>query len=172
MERGTADYMGMVGTVMNSLALMDALERSSVITRVMTAIEMKQVAEPYIPRRATRHLEKGRVVILGAGTGNPYFSTDTAAALRAMEIGAQVVIKATKVDGVYDSDPQKNPDARRFDHLTYIDALNRRLEFMDSTAISLCMENNLPILVLDLWREDNLLQAVRGRAVGTRISAA
>jgi uridylate kinase len=172
MERATADYMGMVGTVMNSLALMDALERSSVITRVMTAIEMKQVAEPYIPRRATRHLEKGRVVILGAGTGNPYFSTDTAAALRAMEIGAEVVIKATKVDGVYDSDPEKNPGARRFDHLTYIDALNRRLEFMDSTAISLCMDNNLPILVLDLWREDNLLQAVCGRAVGTRIAAA
>ena len=171
MDRATADYMGMVGTVMNSLALMDALDRSSVITRVMTAIEMKEVAEPYIQRRAIRHLEKGRVVILGAGTGNPYFSTDTAAALRAMEIGAEVVIKATKVDGVFESDPQKDPQARRFDHLTYIDALNRRLQFMDSTAISLCMDNDLPILVLDLWRKDNLLQAVRGQSVGTRIAA-
>lgn len=170
MERATADYMGMVGTVMNSLALMDALERSSVTTRVMTAIEMKQVAEPYIPRRAIRHLEKGRVVILGTGTGNPYFSTDTAAALRAMEIGAEVVIKATKVDGVYETDPQKDPQARRFDRLSYIEALNRRLQFMDSTAISLCMDNELPILVLDLWRPDNLLQAVRGQAVGTRVS--
>jgi uridylate kinase len=170
MERATADYMGMVGTVMNSLALMDALERSSVTTRVMTAIEMKQVAEPYIPRRAIRHLEKGRVVILGAGTGNPYFSTDTAAALRAMEIGAEVVIKATKVDGVYETDPQKDPQARRIDRLSYIEALNRRLQFMDSTAISLCMDNELPILVLDLWRPDNLLQAVRGQAVGTRIA--
>jgi len=171
MDRATADHMGMVGTVMNSLALMDALERSSVITRVMTAIEMKEVAEPYIQRRAIRHLEKGRVVILGGGTGNPYFSTDTAAALRAMEIGAEVVIKATKVDGVYETDPQKNPKARKFDQLSYIEALNRRLEFMDSTAISLCMDNDLPILVLDLWREDNLLQAVRGIAVGTRIAA-
>ncbi|HMK08429.1 MAG TPA: UMP kinase [Anaerolineales bacterium] len=171
MDRATADYMGMIGTVMNSLALMDALERSSVITRVMTAIEMKEIAEPYIHRRAIRHLEKGRVVILSAGTGNPYFSTDTAAALRAMEIGAEVVIKATKVDGVFDADPQKNPQARRFDRLSYIEALNRRLEFMDSTAISLCMDNDLPILVLDLWRQDNLLQAVRGEAVGTRIAS-
>jgi len=171
MERATADYMGMVGTVMNSLALMDALERSGVTTRVMTAIEMKEVAEPYIPRRAIRHLEKGRVVILGAGTGNPYFSTDTAAALRAMEIGAEVVIKATKVDGVYESDPQQEPDARRFDRLSYIEALNRRLQFMDSTAISLCMDNELPILVLDLWQPDSLMRAVRGEPVGTRIGA-
>lgn len=171
MDRATADYMGMVGTVMNSLALMDALERSEVITRVMTAIEMKEVAEPYIPRRAIRHLEKGRVVIMGAGTGNPYFSTDTAGALRAMEIGAEVVIKATKVDGVYESDPEKDPAARRFENLTYIDALNRRLQFMDSTAISLCMDNELPILVLDLWKEGNLLRAVRGDAVGTRIAS-
>lgn len=170
MDRATADYMGMVGTVMNSLALMDALERSGVITRVMTAIEMKQVAEPYIPRRAVRHLEKGRVVILGAGTGNPYFSTDTAAALRAMEIGADVVIKATKVDGVYETDPELDPGARRFDRLSYIEALNRRLQVMDSTAISLCMDNELPILVLDLWQPDNLVRAVRGEAVGTRIS--
>ncbi len=171
MERATADYMGMVGTVMNSLALMDALERSGVITRVMTAIEMKEVAEPYIPRRAIRHLEKDRVVILGAGTGNPYFSTDTAAALRAMEIGAEVVIKATKVDGVYDTDPERDPGARRFDRLSYIEALNRRLQFMDSTAISLCMDNELPILVLDLWQRDNLIRAVRGEPVGTRIAA-
>jgi uridylate kinase len=171
MERATADYMGMVGTVMNSLALMDALERSGVITRVMTAIEMKEVAEPYIPRRAIRHLEKGRVVILGAGTGNPYFSTDTAASLRAMEIGAEVVIKATKVDGVYETDPKQDPSARRFDRLSYIEALNRRLQFMDSTAISLCMENELPILVLDLWQPDNLIRAVRGEPVGTRIAA-
>ncbi|HET7009842.1 MAG TPA: UMP kinase [Anaerolineales bacterium] len=171
MERATADYMGMVGTVMNSLALQDALERAGVITRVMTAIEMRAVAEPYIRRRAIRHLEKGRVVILGGGTGNPYFSTDTAAALRAMEIDANVVIKATKVDGVYESDPQKDPSARRFDRLTYIEALNRRVQVIDSTAISLCMDNELPILVLDLWQPDSLLRAVRGEAVGTKIAA-
>jgi len=171
MERATADYMGMVGTVMNSLALQDALERASVITRVMTAIEMRAVAEPYIRRRAIRHLEKGRVVILGGGTGNPYFSTDTAAALRAMEIDAKVVIKATKVDGVYESDPKKVPTARRFDRLTYIEALNRRLEFMDSTAISLCMDNELPILVLDLWQPGSLVRAVQGESVGTKIAA-
>jgi len=169
MERATADYMGMVGTVMNSLALQDALERAGVITRVMTAIEMRAVAEPYIRRRAIRHLEKGRVVILGGGTGNPYFSTDTAAALRAMEIDAKVVIKATKVDGVYESDPQKDPSARRFETLTYIEALNRRLQFMDSTAISLCMDNELPILVLDLWQPESLVRAVHGQAVGTKI---
>ena len=160
-----------MATVMNSLALMDALERSGVTTRVMTAIEMREVAEPYIPRRAIRHLEKERVVIMGAGTGNPYFSTDTAGALRAMEIGAEVVIKATKVDGVYETDPEKDPSAKRFDSLTYIDALNRRLQFMDSTAISLCMDNELPILVLDLWKEGNLLRAVRGEAVGTSVSS-
>jgi uridylate kinase len=171
MERATADYMGMVGTVMNSLALQDALERAGVITRVMTAIEMRAVAEPYIRRRAIRHLEKGRVVILGGGTGNPYFSTDTAAALRAMEIDAKVVIKATKVDGVYESDPQKDPNARRFETLTYIEALNRRLQFMDSTAISLCMDNELPILVLDLWQPESLVRAVHGEAVGTKIGA-
>jgi len=170
MERATADYMGMVGTVMNSLALMDALERSGVITRVMSAVEMRAVAEPYIRRRAMRHLEKGRVVILGGGTGNPYFSTDTAAALRAMEIGADVVIKATKVDGVYESDPEKDPAARRFDRLTHIDALNRRLQVIDSTAISLCMDNNLPIVVLSLWREGALVDAVLGKAVGTTIA--
>jgi uridylate kinase len=170
MERATADYMGMVATVMNSLALMDALERSEVVTRVMSAIEMRAVAEPYIRRRAIRHLEKERVVILGGGTGNPYFSTDTAAALRAMEIEADIVIKATKVDGVYDADPEKDPSAKRFDHLTYIDALNRRLEVMDSTAISLCMDNKLPILVLDMWESDSLTNALKGETVGTVIS--
>jgi uridylate kinase len=170
MERATADYMGMLGTVINSLALMDALERSGAVTRVMSAVEMRAVAEPYIRRRAIRHLEKDRVVILGGGTGNPYFSTDTAAALRAMEIDADIVIKATKVDGVYDSDPEKNPDAKRFKHLTYIDALNRRLEVMDSTAISLCMDNQLPILVLNMWEKSSLETALRGDTIGTMIS--
>lgn len=170
MERATADYMGMVATVMNSLALMDALERIGVVTRVMSAIEMWAVAEPYIRRRAIRHLEKERVVILGGGTGNPYFSTDTAAALRAMEIEADIVIKATKVDGVYDADPEKEPKAKRFDHLTYIDALNRRLEVMDSTAISLCMDNQLPILVLNMWDAESLTNALQGKPTGTVIS--
>ena len=171
MERATADYMGMVATVINALALMDALERNKVITRVQSAIEMRAVAEPYIRRRAIRHLEKGRVVIFGGGTGNPYFSTDTAAALRAMEVGAGVLIKATKVDGVYDADPQQVPSAQRFDRLTYIEALNRRVGVIDSTAISLCMDNNLPILVLDLWQTGSLERAVRGESVGTRIAA-
>jgi uridylate kinase len=170
MERATADYMGMLGTVINAMALMDSLERAGVVTRVLSAVEMRAVAEPYIRRRAIRHLEKDRVVILGGGTGNPYFSTDTAAALRAMEIEAEVVIKATKVDGVYDSDPEQDPKAKRFDHLTYIDALNRRLQVMDSTAISLCMDNKLPIVVLNMWQEDSLLQAVMGEPVGTTIS--
>jgi uridylate kinase len=169
MERATADYMGMIATVINSLALMDALEHRHVVTRVQSAIEMRAVAEPYIRRRAIRHLEKGRVVIFGGGTGNPYFSTDTAAALRAMEIGADVLIKATKVDGVYDADPKKNPKAKKFQSLTYIDALNRRLGVMDSTAISLCMDNDLPILVLDLWRDDMLERAMRGESAGTII---
>jgi uridylate kinase len=169
MERATADYMGMIATVINSLALMDALERQHVVTRVQSAIEMRAVAEPYIRRRAIRHLEKGRVVIFGGGTGNPFFSTDTAAALRAMEIGADVLIKATKVDGVYDTDPKKNPNAKKFAALTYIDTLNRRLGVMDSTAISLCMDNDLPILVLDLWRDDMLERAMRGESVGTII---
>ena len=170
MERATADYMGMLGTVMNSMALMDALERSGVVTRVMSAVEMRAVAEPYIRRRAIRHLEKGRVVILGGGTGNPYFSTDTAAALRAMEIEADIVIKATKVDGVYDTDPEQDPNAKRFDHLTYIEALNRRLQIMDSTAISLCMDNNLPIIVMDMRQRDSLIKSVSGEQVGTIIS--
>jgi uridylate kinase len=170
MDRATADYMGMLGTVMNALALMDAIERAKIETRVQSAIEMRTVAEPYIRRRATRHLDKGRVVIFGGGTGNPYFSTDTAAALRAMEIGAEVLIKATKVDGIYSSDPKKDPDAERFDHLSYIKALNMRLDVMDSTAISLCMENELPIQVLNFWQSDALKKALVGEEVGTLIN--
>ena len=169
MDRSTADYMGMLATVMNAMALMDALERLNVITRVMSAIEMRAIAEPYIRRRATRHLEKGRVVIFGAGTGNPFFSTDTAAALRATEIEADVVIKATKVDGVYDSDPKKNPNAKKFDELKYIDVINLRLEVMDSTAITHCMENKIPILVVNLWDPDALLAALKGEKVGTLV---
>jgi uridylate kinase len=171
MDRATADYMGMLATVMNALALMDALESVGVMTRVQSAIEMRSVAEPYIRRRAIRHLEKGRVVIFGGGTGNPYFSTDTAAALRAMEIDADVLIKATKVDGVYDSDPEKNPNAVKFDHLTYIDTINRRLEVMDTTAITLCMENKLPILVLNLWDEKALRGVLVGEKVGTLVTS-
>lgn len=171
MERSTADYMGMLGTVINSMALMDALERAGIFTRVMSALEMRAVAEPYIRRRAIRHLEKGRVVIMGGGTGNPYFSTDTAAALRAMEIGADIVIKATKVDGVYDSDPHKDPKARFIPSLTYIEALNRRIEVMDSTAISLCMDNRLPILVMNMAEPGSLVRAVTGEKIGTIISS-
>jgi uridylate kinase len=169
MDRATADYMGMLGTVMNALALMDAIERDGVEVRVQSAIEMRAVAEPYIRRRAIRHLDVGRVVIFGGGTGNPYFSTDTAAALRAMEIDADIVIKGTKVDGVYDADPRTTPNAKRFDHLTYIDALNLRLAVMDSTAISLCMENDLPIQVLNFWQEGALKKALLGQPVGTLI---
>jgi uridylate kinase len=169
MDRATADYMGMLATVMNALALMDAMERMGLVTRVQSAVQMQAVAEPYIRRRAIRHLEKGRVVIFGGGTGNPYFSTDTAAALRAMEIGADVVIKATKVDGVYDSDPMRNPEAVRFERLTYMETINRRLAVMDSTAISLCMDNNLPILVLNLWNPTALRMALYGEEVGTLV---
>lgn len=169
MDRATADYMGMLATVINALALQDALERSGLDTRVQTAIEMKAVAEPYIRRRAIRHLEKGRIVILAAGTGNPYFTTDTAAALRAMEIDAEVLIKATKVDAVYDEDPMENPDAQRFTHLTYLDALNMRLGVMDSTAITLCMDNDLPVIVTNLWRNDNVEKVVLGEDIGTII---
>lgn len=167
MDHATADYMGMLGTVMNALALMDALEHQGVVTRVMTSIEMKTVAEPYIRRRAIRHLEKGRVVIFGGGTGNPYFSTDTAAALRAMEIGADVVIKATKVDGVYDCDPNKNANAVKFEELSYIDFINLRLGVMDSTAVTMCMEHKLLIHVLNLWDETALKKALFGEKVGT-----
>jgi len=171
MDRATADYMGMIATVMNALALMDAFESIGVVTRVQTAVEMQSVAEPYIRRRAIRHLEKGRVVIFGGGTGNPYFSTDTAAALRAMEIGAEVLIKATKVDGIYDCDPNRNKDAVKFDKITYLEALGRRLEVMDSTAFSLCMENKLPILVLNLWDNSGLRRALMGEKVGTIVDS-
>ncbi len=167
MDRAAADYMGMLATVMNALALQEALERHGVFTRVMSAIEMQAVAEPYIRRRAVRHMEKGRVVIFAAGTGNPYFTTDTTAALRALEINADCVMKATKVDGVYDADPKKNPDATRFDELTYIDVLNRGLQVMDSTAISLCMDNGLPILVFNMEVEGNIDRALKGEPVGT-----
>jgi len=171
MDQATADYMGMLATVMNALALMDALESLDVVTRVQSAIEMHTVAEPFIRRRAIRHLEKGRVVIFGGGTGNPFFSTDTAAALRAMEIDADVVIKATKVDGVYDSDPKKNPNAVRFNQLTYIETLSKRLGVMDSTAISLCMEHKMPIMVLNLWDPTALRRALLGEAVGTLVES-
>ena len=170
MDRATADHMGMLATVMNALALADALERMGVTTRVQTAIEMRAFAEPYIRLRAIRHLEKGRVVIIGGGTGNPYFTTDTAAALRAMEIDADLLIKATKVDGVYSEDPHENPDAERFDHLTYMQALEMRVGVMDATAISLCMENDLPMLVLNLWQPHSLERAVQGEDLGTLIS--
>src|SRR6516162_9080244 len=169
-ERATGDYMGMLATVINSLALQDALEKIGVATRVQSAISMAQVAEPFIRRRAVRHLEKGRVVIFGGGTGNPYFSTDTAAALRANEIGAEVILKATKVDGIYDSDPKKNPDAKRFEHITYIDALQKQLKVMDSTAFSVCMDNKMPIIVFDLFRPKNLKRVVMGEKVGTIVT--
>ncbi len=170
MDRATADHMGMLATVMNALALADALGRIGVVTRVQTAIEMKAVAEPYIRGRAIRHLEKGRVVILGAGTGNPYFTTDTAAALRAMEIDAELLVKATKVDGVYDSDPKLNPNAKRFDQLSYIEAINLGLKVMDGTALTLCMDNQMPIVVLDLWQTDSLRNTVLGQTMGTLVT--
>lgn len=169
MDRSSSDYMGMLGTVINSLALQDALERENVPTRVQTAIEMAEIAEPYIRRRAIRHLEKGRVVIFGAGTGNPYFTTDTAAALRAMEIGAEILMKATKVDGIYDKDPVTNPEAKRFDKISYIDVLNRGLKVMDLTAVSLCMDNKLPILSFDLTKQGNILRAIQGETIGTLV---
>ncbi len=170
MERATADYMGMLATVINAMALQDSLERLGIVTRVQTAIEMRDVAEPYIRRRAIRHLEKGRVVIFGAGTGNPYFTTDTAAALRAMEIGADILLKATKVDGVYDRDPLKYQDAHRFDHLSYLEALNLGVRVMDSTALSLCMDYHLPLMVFKLEPPDSLLRAVRGEPIGTLVT--
>lgn len=172
-ERGmapaTSDHIGMIATVMNALALQDALEHLGIATRVQTAIEMRTIAEPYIRLRAIRHLDKGRVVIIGAGTGNPYFTTDSAGALRAMEIGADVLIKATKVDAIYEADPIENADARRFERLSYIDFLNQRLRVMDSTAISLCMENDMPIVVLNLWQEGSIKEFVLGKRVGTAI---
>jgi uridylate kinase len=170
-ERATGDYMGMLATVINALALQDALEKIKVPTRVQSAISMSQVAEPFIRRRAVRHLEKGRVVIFGGGTGNPYFSTDTAAALRANEIGAEVILKATKVDGIYDSDPKLNPQAVRYGHITYSEALQKRLKVMDSTAFSLCMDNKMPIIVFDVFKPSNLRQVVLGEEVGTKVMA-
>ena len=170
MDRVSADHMGMLATVINSLALQDALEKQNVFTRVQTAIEMNQVAEPFIRRRAIRHLEKGRIVIFAGGTGNPYFSTDTAAALRANEIGAEVVLKATKVDGIYDSDPTKNASARRYSHISYSEALQKQLKVMDSTAFSLCMDNKMPIIVFDFFRPHNLRRVVMGEKVGTLVT--
>ncbi|MCW2715654.1 MAG: uridylate kinase [Frankiales bacterium] len=171
MDRPRADYMGMLGTVINCLALQDFLEKQGIDTRVQTAITMGQVAEPYIPRRAMRHLEKGRVVIFGAGLGQPFFSTDTCAAQRALEIGAQCVLMAKQVDGVYDDDPRKNPDAVKFDRLSYAEVLERRLKVADATAISLCMDNHLPIVVFDLMAEGNIARAVAGDRIGTLISS-
>ena len=171
MDRATADYMGMLATIINALALQDSLEKAGVQTRVLSAIEMRAVAEPYIRRRAIRHLEKGRVVIFAAGTGNPFFTTDTAGALRAVEIGADAIIKATKVDGVYSADPKVDPAARRLDRLTYIEVLNRGLGVMDTTAISLCMDNKLPIVVFDLMRAGNIKRIVLGEPVGSIVSS-
>jgi uridylate kinase len=170
MDRASADYMGMLATVMNAIALQDALEKLGARTRVQSAIEMQELAEPYIRRRAVRHLEKGRIVIFGAGTGNPYFTTDTAAALRAMEINAQVIMKATKVDGIYTADPKKDPSATRYDRLSYIEVLRKGLQVMDSTAISLCMDHKLPILVFDMTDPANIVKAVRGDNIGTIVS--
>ena len=169
-ERATADYMGMLATIINSLALQDALEKVGVATRVQSAITMHQVAEAFIRRRAVRHLEKGRVVIFGGGTGNPFFSTDTAAALRANEIGAEVILKATKVDGIYDSDPKKNAKAARFAQISYLDALQKQLKVMDSTAFSLCMDNKMPIIVFDFFKPHNLRRVVMGEKVGTLVT--
>lgn len=169
MDRASADYMGMLATVMNSLAMQDALENQGVLTRVQSAIEMQEIAEPYIRRRAVRHLEKQRVVIFAAGTGNPYFTTDTAASLRAMEIGAEVILKATKVDGVYNADPAKDPNAVKYDELTYIEVLQQGLQVMDATATSLCMDNNLPIVVFNLTDTGNISRVVKGMPIGTLV---
>jgi uridylate kinase len=171
MDRATADYMGMLATIINALALQDALEKAGLQTRVLSAIEMRAVAEPYIRRRAIRHLEKGRVVIFAAGTGNPFFTTDTAGALRAIEIGADVIVKATKVDGIYSADPKRDAAAEKLARMTYIDVLSRRLQVMDTTAISLCMENQLPIVVFDLTRSGNIKRIVLGEPVGSIVSA-
>lgn len=170
MDRASSDYMGMLATVINALALQDALEKEGIPTRVQSAIAMAEIAEPYIRRKAIRHLEKGRIVIFAAGTGNPFFTTDTAASLRAMEISAEVIMKATKVDGIYDKDPMKNSDAKKYDKISYIDVLNQGLQVMDSTAISLCMDHKLPILTFDLMRTGNILRAVKGEAIGTLVS--
>ena len=169
-DRATGDYMGMLATIINSLALQNSLEHHGVETRVQTAIEMSEVAEPFIRRRAIRHLEKGRVVIFGGGTGNPYFSTDTAAALRANEIAAEVILKATKVDGIYDKDPEKNPTAKRFREISYLDCLQKQLRVMDSTAFSLCLDNSMPIIVFDLFKPHNIRNVVLGKKIGTLVS--
>ena len=169
MDRAQADYIGMLATVMNALALQDSFERHGIFSRVQSAINMQDVSEPYIRRRAERHLEKGRVVILAAGTGNPYFTTDTTAALRACELGVDCLMKATKVDGVYDSDPAKNPDAKRFEKISYMEVLNRGLHVMDSTATSLCMDNNMPMIVFDLTQKGNIARALKGESVGTTV---
>jgi uridylate kinase len=169
MDRAQADYMGMLGTVINALALQDALEQIGVVTRVLTAIEMRSVAEPFIRRRAVRHMEKGRVVIFAAGTGNPYFTTDTAAALRAMEMKAEVILKATKVDGIYSADPVTDPTATRFDRISYLEVLEKRLKVMDATAISLCMDNHLPIIVFNLRTPGNMKRAIMGEPIGTTV---
>jgi len=171
MDRATADYMGMLGTVINAMALQDSLERMDMLTRVQTAIEMRQIAEPYIRRRAISHLEKGRIVIFAAGTGNPYFTSDTAAALRGMEIGADVLLKATKVDGIYDHDPLKNPEAHRFERLSYMDALNMGVKVIDSTALTLCMDNGLPLMVFKMSPPDSLARAVMGEPIGTIVDS-
>ena len=171
MDRATADYMGMLATAMNGLALQDALEQAGCATRVMSAIGMNEIAEPYIRRRGVRHLEKGRVVVLVAGTGNPYFTTDTAATLRAVELGAEVILKATRVDGVYDADPEKHPGANRFTQIGYTELLASRLEALDATAVSLAMDNEMPIVVFDMTQPGNILRAVRGEAIGTRIGS-
>jgi len=171
MDRVSSDYMGMLGTLINALALQNALEKLGATTRVQSAIEMSKVAEPYIRRRALRHLEKGRIVIFAAGTGNPYFTTDTAAALRAIEIGADCILKATNVDGIYSADPKKDPKAVRFKTLTYIDAINRRLKVMDTTALSLCMDNKLRIVVFDLHRPGNIRRAIYGEPIGTTVKS-
>ncbi len=169
-ERATSDYMGMLATVINGLALQDAMEKAGIMTRVQSAIDMQEVAEPFIRRRAVRHFEKGRAVIFVGGTGNPYFSTDTTAALRGSEIGADIILKATKVDGIYDSDPMKNPRAKKYEHISYLEALRKRLKVMDSTAFSLCMDNHIPIVVFDMFKEGNLKRAIMGEQIGTIVS--
>lgn len=170
-SRASADYMGMLGTVINGLALQEAVESKGAATRVMTAIEIRATAEPFVRRRALAHLKKGRVVILAAGTGNPFFTTDTAAALRATELGCEALLKATKVDGVYTADPKKDPTATRIDHITYMDVLRKRLSVMDSTAITLCMENDLPVVVFDMFQEGNIGRVIKGENLGTRITS-
>ncbi|MCW7460083.1 UMP kinase [Leptospira bandrabouensis] len=172
MDRATADYMGMLGTIMNGLALQDACEKQGMFTRVLSAIEMKSVAEPYIRRRAVRHLEKNRVIIFAGGTGNPYFTTDTTASLRAVEVGCEVILKATKVDGVYTADPKKDPSAKRYLEVSFMESIKHRLKVMDSTALSLCMDNNMPIIVFDIFKAGNLRKLIDGEPIGTLISNA